>query len=250
MYSLYSPVVNDTIVPNRRLESSSDIRHIVRIEELVNKVKVDNRVIVTMADFSYLESFYISYSVSRLWRFPNFMVVALNQHAYDVLEQQGFPVALIKSSIYRSGGDKPSYYEGHHFNQITALKMVLIHKILRMNVGCLYFDSDVIIFRDPFESLPENKTLDFIAQKDEWVCAGFIYWYPTRNSLLTIEHVLQRMEGREIHDQTALSEVIDLKLIPDLSYALFPISKYNRGSIFFEKHQFCWTPIGEGREVW
>ena len=128
--------------------------------------------------------------------------------------------------------------------------MVLIHKILRMNVGCLYFDSDVIIFRDPFESLPENKTLDFIAQKDEWVCAGFIYWYPTRNSLLTIEHVLQRMKGREIHDQTALSEVIDLKLIPDLSYALFPISKYNRGSIFFEKHQFCWTPIGEGREVW
>ena len=58
------------------------------------------------------------------------------------------------------------------------------------------------------------------------------------------------MKGREIHDQTALSEVIDLKLIPDLSYALFPISKYNRGSIFFEKHQFCWTPIGEGREVW
>ena len=125
MYNLYSPVVNDTTVPNRRLESSSDIRHIVRIEELVNKVKVDNRVIVTMADFSYLESFYISYSVSRLWRFPNFMVVALNQHAYDVLEQQGFPVALIKSSIYRSGRDKSSLYEGHHFNQIMALKMVL-----------------------------------------------------------------------------------------------------------------------------
>lgn len=226
--------------------NNGEVRHINRIFDMVNKLKQDNRVIVTFTDFSYLEAFYVSYTVSRLWRFPNFFVVALDKRTYDVLESQNFPVALIKTNEANSLKQTTdrSDYGGHSFNQIMRMKLIIIRYILNMNVGVLIFDSDVVIFKDPFSGLPENDEFDIIAQKDEHICAGFIYWRPTPASRRLVTMAMRRMEGREIHDQEAILEIVENKLLPELESRLFHPPIYNRGNIFFEKHQFCWIPIG------
>ena len=48
---------------NTSINGSSNIRHINRISDMVLSRKKDNRVIVTFTDFSYLEAFYVSYTV-------------------------------------------------------------------------------------------------------------------------------------------------------------------------------------------
>ena len=233
---------NDTSI-----NGSSNLRHINRISDMVLSRKKDNRVIVTFTDFSYLEAFYVSYTVSRLWRFPNFFVVALDRRAYDVLDSQNFPVALIKTSDANSAKSTTdrSDYGGHSFNQIMRMKLVIVKHVLSMGVGILVFDSDVVIFQEPFSGLPKNDSFDIIAQKDEHICAGFMYLLPTTTSMKLVTMAMQRMVGREIHDQEAILEIVENKLLPELQWRLFHPPIYNRGNIFFEKHQFCWIPNGK-----
>lgn len=216
------------------------------MEELVARLKKNNRVLVAATDYAYLKAFYVCYAASRLWRFSNFFVVALNMHAYEVLEKQGFPVALVSSSIYKSGGDTPSLFDGYAFNQLTALKILAVQSVLSMGVDCLFFDSDVVIFQNPFKYVPKDQEFDLIAQADTSVCSGFVFWRSTSRSLRAVDLTLQKMRERNIHDQTALTEVLDNKLVPGLKYLLFDPMLYNRGSIFFETHQFGWGPFSRG----
>ena len=139
-------------------------------------------------------------------------------------------------------------YDGYAFNQLTALKLIAVQKVLNMDVNCLFFDSDVVIFQNPFKYVPTDEEFDFIAQKDTTICSGFVYWRATKRSLTTLKLTLQKMKGRNIHDQTALVEVVDNKLVHGLKSLLFHPLLYNRGSIYFEMHQFGWGPHSRTRE--
>ena len=247
-FSLASSVATYSESSPLGLRGERKLRHINQVEDMVNMLKRNNRVLVTATDYAYLNAFYVCYTTSRLWRFRNFFVVALNQHAYDVLEQQGFPVALVSSSDYASGGDTPSLYDGYAFNQLTALKLIAVQKVLNMGVNCLFFDSDVVIFQNPFKYVPTDEEFDFIAQKDATICSGFVYWRPTERSLTTLQFTLQKMKERNIHDQTALVEVVENQLVPGLKSLLFEPMLYNRGSIYFEMHQFGWGPHSRRKE--
>ena len=217
------------------------------IKFMVNKLVQDNRVIVTFTDYSYLESFYVSYTVSRLWKYSNFFVVALDSRAYDLLHSQNIPVAFLQTTEANASKKTTEHsdYGGHSFNQIMRMKLIIVRTILEMDVGVLVFDSDVVIFKDPFTGLPKETNFDLIAQKDEVICAGFMYLLPTQQSMNLVRLALRRMEGREIHDQEAIYEIIHDGSLPDLRIRLFHPPDYNRGNIFFEKHQFCWIPIGK-----
>ena len=229
LFSLESSIATYSESNPLGLRTERKLRHINQVEDMVNMLQRNNRVLITATDYAYLNAFYVCYTTSRLWRFRNFFVVALNQHAYDVLEQQGFPVALVSSVNYQSGGDTPSVYDGYAFNQL--------------------FDSDVVIFQNPFKYVPTDEEFDFIAQKDATICSGFVYWRATDRSRLTIELTLNKMKERNIHDQTALVEVVDNHLVPELKSLLFEPMLYNRGSIYFEMHQFGWGPHSRTREA-
>ena len=56
----------------------TDDDRVYRIEDIVKRVQVDRRVMVTYMNYPYLDQFYVSYMTSRLWRYRNFMVVALD----------------------------------------------------------------------------------------------------------------------------------------------------------------------------
>lgn len=198
---------------------------------------------VTYMNYPYLDQFYVSYMTSRLWRYPNFMVVALDQETYDVLHYQGFPVALIKTEVIPQYSKQTvSNYGDHDFNVLVKLKLVLFHKILSMNVSCLFFDSDVILFKDPFSSFPQPEDYDFVAQRDEHICTGFMYFRPTLNSFTLLKMSLEAMDGREINDQDAIQEIVTQNRIRGLKWHYLDDNTYSKGSIYFAAHQFPWTP--------
>ena len=217
--------------------------HIVRISELVHKVVQNNRVYVTFTNYPYLDQFYVLYMTSKLWRYPNFMVVAIDQKTYDILSQQGFPVALVKASyLERYSNDYASNYGDHNFNILVKMKLVIINRILAENVSCLMFDSDVIIFKDPLEDEKDIENFDFLAQVDEHICTGFMYFNPTPKSMLLMEQSLLRMKDREMNDQDIIQEIIMSNVISGIKWKLFPSETYSKGSIYFNAHQFPWTP--------
>ena len=106
-------------------------------------------------------------------------------------------------------------------------------------------DADVFLFKNPFPFLSQYSSYDFVAQKDDDICAGFMYLLPTTTSMKLVTMAMQRMVGREIHDQEAILEIVENRLLPELQWRLFHPPIYNRGNIFFEKHQFCWIPNGK-----
>ena len=230
--------------PHRQLSEADTSDHIVRIKELAHKVAKDNRVYVTFTNYPYLDQFYVLYMTSKLWRYPNFMVVAIDQKTYDVLSQQGFPVALIKASyLEKFSNDNPSNYGDHNFNILVKMKLVIIHTILAEKMSCLIFDSDVILFKDPLESSAVSyANYDFVAQVDEHICTGFMYFNPTPKSMQLIEESLLRLRNREINDQDAIQEIIMRSEIPGIRWKLLPSETFSKGSIYFTEHQFPWTP--------
>ena len=222
----------------------TDDDRVYRIEDIVKRVQVDRRVMVTYMNYPYLDQFYVSYMTSRLWRYRNFMVVALDQETYDILHYQGFPVALIKTEVIpQYKRTTVSNYGDHNFNVLVKLKLVLFHKILSMGVSCLFFDSDIILFKDPFSGFPQPEDYDFVAQRDEHICTGFMYFRPTKNSFDLLKRSLQTMEGREMNDQDAIQEIVIQNRIRDLKWHYLDDNAYSKGSIFFTAHQFPWTPV-------
>ena len=63
----------------------TDDGRVYRIDDVVKRVQVNRRVMVTYMNYPYLDQFYVSYMTSRLWRYRNFMVVALDQETYDMV---------------------------------------------------------------------------------------------------------------------------------------------------------------------
>ena len=225
---------------SRRLNEKHPLRHINRIADLANKLKINNEVLVTFGDYSYMEAFYVSYITSRLWRYPNFFVVAVDKRMYDILESQGIPVALLRVS-YPVGKDLLV-----KVNKLTYNKFVIIRRILLLGINCLYIDSDVILFKDPFSELskPKYADADILAQQDIHLCTGFIYFRPTNSSFDVIERSLQLMKVEPLNGQEAMVRVVTQRYVPSLKYILLDLHLFSRGGNFFEEHQFCWTPIG------
>ena len=134
---------------------------------------------VSFTDSSYLESFYASYNISRLDRFSNFIIVAVDLKAYEVLKAKNYPVAYDQSTdLSNEKTEKESLYESKDWKVKMANKIKIIRQAVVLNYNVLLFDSDVFLFQDPLPSILSLDDYDLIAQQDTSVCAGFMYTLP------------------------------------------------------------------------
>ena len=137
---------------------------------------INNTVMVSFTDASYLESFYASYNISRLERFSNFIIVAVDLKAYEILKAKNYPVAYYQSTdLSNEKTEKESLYESKDWKAKMANKIKIIRQAVVLNFNVLLFDSDVFLFRDPLPSILSLHDYDLIAQQDTSVCAGFMY---------------------------------------------------------------------------
>ena len=90
---------------------------------------INNTVMVSFTDSSYLESFYASYNISRLDRFSNFIIVAVDLKAYEVLKAKNYPVAYYQSTdLSNEKTEKESLYESKDWKAKMANKIKIIRQ--------------------------------------------------------------------------------------------------------------------------
>ncbi|KAK8832681.1 hypothetical protein WA577_004076 [Blastocystis sp. JDR] len=218
--------------------------HVVSLRELVPERQKDGVVMVTFTDMGYIDSFYLSNELSHLQSYSNLVVVAIEISAYIELKEKGFPVAFFNiTSLAGRVGTAPSLFGTNVFKQKMNAKQRIIREVLLLNCSCLLFDSDVILHKNPLPGILLRKHYDMLAQKDERVNSGFVFFRPTLTSIHFLNHVIRFMPVWGLSDQPTTNRLIDENRVPAFRWGLLPEEEYSSGLVFFAKHQFRWDAI-------
>ena len=98
LLSISSPVVESLISANANPAALNSMSFI----QFVKNKTLNNTVFVMIVDFGYLRVFLNSYFTSRLWEYPNLVILCLDQRSFNVLFITSIsPVDLESSSIPR-----------------------------------------------------------------------------------------------------------------------------------------------------
>lgn len=122
------------------------------------------------------------------------------------------------------------------FNKMV-LKLCVIRDLLLLKYSVLYMDSDVILFKDPLPALQHYTQYDFVAQRDEEICAGFMFIQPTRASYTMITVAATLMYMRRIMDQDAI--ITYTKKKGRVNYTFLPSAQFMSGRDYATTHQFA-----------
>lgn len=221
---------------------------------MVRRVAVNATVMVTFTDSSYLDAFYASYKLSKLDRFPNFIVVAVDAKAYRELDERFFPVAYYRSSVLsKEGAEQESSYHSREWKEKMVNKIKIIRQAVLIGYNILLFDSDVLFFKDPLPPIMALEKYDLVSQKDTSVCAGFMFdswnhmmcrfFRPSLASLHFLNLVLKYMRITGLSDQPTIQFLLQFNVQPSLRWTLLPTDLYTNGNLFFKAHQFHWDKI-------
>lgn len=124
-----------------------------------------------------------------------------------------------------------------------VLKLCVIGDLLRLQYHVLYIDADVFLFHNPFPYLSRYPDVDFVAQRDDDICAGFMYMHPTSPMRRLIHMSVMTMYSREIMDQDAI--VFLSKAMKDsIRFEFLPNNLFMSGRDYAEQHQFIWDHSG------
>ena len=96
LLSISSPAVESLISANANPAAPNSMPFI----QFVKSKAVNNTVFVMIVDFGYLRVFLNSYFTSRLWEYPNLVILCLDQRSFNVLLNTSIsPVDLESSSL-------------------------------------------------------------------------------------------------------------------------------------------------------
>lgn len=123
-----------------------------------------------------------------------------------------------------------------------VLKLVIVRDLLLLDLRVLYMDCDILLFKDPFPYLQQYEHLDMVAQRDETLCAGFMYIQPTTVAKRHFFLSIMEMYRRGIMDQDALT--ITVNATDASSFAYLPSDLFENGHLFSMSHQFFWDHPG------
>lgn len=124
-----------------------------------------------------------------------------------------------------------------------VLKLCVIGDLLRLQYHVLYIDADVFLFQNPFPYLSRYSEVDFVAQRDDDICAGFMYMHPTIPMKRLIHMSVGTMYSRQIMDQDAI--VFITKVMKNtIRFEFLPNNLFMSGRDYAEQHQFIWDHPG------
>ena len=123
-----------------------------------------------------------------------------------------------------------------------VLKLVIIKDLLSIKLRVLYMDSDIRLFKDPFPILRDYESYDMAAQRDDTLCAGFMYIQPTTETVRLFQVSVNEMYRRGIMDQDALSIVVQQS--SSFRFVFLPALQFMSGREYSRYHQFFWDKDG------
>ena len=110
-------------------------------------------------------------------------------------------------------------------------------------VKVLYMDTDITLLKNPFPFLNQYQDMDFVAQKSNYICAGFLYFWPTHRTLQLLDTARRIGLATKWDDQLAINYVTN-SMKPNISYQYLPTDKFMNGRDFFSRYQYYWEPLG------
>lgn len=121
------------------------------------------------------------------------------------------------------------------FMEKTHYKLVAISRVLNAGYKVLYMDSDIILTRNPFPYLNSLKPTHLISQKDDYICSGFMFIYPT-----LLSRRVFNLTTYEITDDDDQGIIIRVAKREGLNATLLPTDLFVSGKPFFKNHQYYW----------
>ena len=156
--------------------------------------------------------------------------------------KEGYPVFYYKNDLLSvdEASSSTRMWTSSAFSKMV-LKLVIIRDLLRIKLRVLYLDSDIRLFKDPFPILRDYESYDMAAQRDDTLCAGFMYLQPTTETIRLFHLSVNEMYRRGIMDQDALSIVVHQS--SSLRFVYLPTLLFMSGE-YSRYHQFFWDKNG------
>ncbi|KNB45273.1 hypothetical protein JH06_2310 [Blastocystis sp. subtype 4] len=172
-------------------------------------------------------------------QYKNFVAVVLDKAGYEILLKEGYPVFYYKNDLLSvdEASSSTRMWTSSAFSKMV-LKLVIIRDLLRIKLRVLYLDSDIRLFKDPFPILRDYESYDMAAQRDDTLCAGFMYLQPTTETIRLFHLSVNEMYRRGIMDQDALSIVVHQS--SSLRFVYLPTLLFMSGREYSRYHQFFW----------
>ncbi|KAK8792066.1 hypothetical protein WA158_005443 [Blastocystis sp. Blastoise] len=207
------------------------------LQELLKRKAVNNQIIISFFDHSYINHFINFYYGSIIpLNITNFLPFVLDQKSYDELLTLG-----VESSILSTGSisitDETAFFGNKAFAQKVNMKTLSIIHCLYYGYKVLFTDVDIVFFKNPLFYMTDYY--DMTVQMEYYtpfkeINSGFMYLRPTFNTLQCLYLSWDLYCGNIIRQQLVLNEAI-FRLYPEhLSVRELDFSRFPTGRDFFD----------------
>ena len=202
---------------------------------LALRANPEKLVILSFADFAYIEFAVNLHESLQELHITNFLFVCADVKALNVLKRRGIASFLYQHPQINS--NEASNFYSDEFNVKTSIKIKIITAALMMGFQVMFSDADVVFLRNPIPHLTSYTTADLVIQNDtdSGLNSGFLLVRPTYSGVTLMHRTLYIVMSRKIIDQTALNRVIK-KMVSANSLAMVVLDtqQFPCGKVYFE----------------
>ena len=195
----------------------------------------DKLIILSFADFSYLDLAVNLHESFKALHISNFLFICADDKALKVLQRRSIPSFLYQHPQINS--DESPKFHSDDFKLKASIKIKIITAALMLGFQVLFTDADVVFLRDPIPYLTFYKGVDLVIQNDtdSGLNSGFLLARPTYSSVTLMHRALDIVMTRIIFDQEALNLVIkEMVSTQSLDMVVLDAQRFPNGKVYFE----------------
>ena len=202
---------------------------------MVLKANPEKLVMLSFADFAYIELAVNLHGSLQALHITNFLFVCADVKSLNVLKRRG-----IASFLYRHpqiNSNEASNFYSDDFNVKTSIKIKIITAALMMGFQVMFTDADVVFLRNPIPHLLSYDNADIVIQNDtdSGLNSGFLLVRPTYAGVTLMHRTLNIVMTRMIIDQAALISVIKKMVYANsLDMVVLDTQQFPCGKVYFE----------------
>ena len=208
------------------------------LNKLCNKIKDnDNNISIMMFNKGHIEeALNCIYTYNNYAKLNNIIVIALDNETKIAMDKKNIPCYYHKNLFEDQGSDFD--FGSTKFNIICYLKLLCIYSVLKTHINVLWIDTDIVVFKNPFEYFQNKCSKSIIIQNDSItdnnnktnLCAGFMYFTYDKISMLFLEdciNYINKIYPKSIPnaDQGLINKKKKINDIDVLPIEIFPNGK-------------------------
>lgn len=218
----------------------------VPVEWPPGKLPADGPVVLLVVNRGYVElaaNCLASMRANAPASYQRLLCACLDASSALQLEQAGHACTLLPGLIEEAPVGVPAIYASDYFNRLVALKLAVVHALLKRGVDVVFCDADVVWLREPAHLL-DDLPLAFQEDEQGVVCTGFfkVTATPAHALLFDPANVPPACAG----EQPVVNYMLQRTGTPHrlLPRSLFPSGHYKHlfagGRAFVAHHNWVW----------